>query len=237
MRVFVGTSGWAYFWNPEGSFDWYVRESGLNSVELNASYYRFPFPSQVKSWAKKTPEWFRWAVKVSRFVTHVFKFNERALSTWQKFRKLFTPLDGKVDFYLFQLPPNMKPTRKSVEKVERFVEEVELGSRFAMEWRNEEWFTDKWVRWARSLNLTLVSVDAPDLPRRIMSVNGRVYLRMHGRTSWYSHVYSRGELEEVAGNIAAEQPESVYVFFNNDTGMIVNGREMLSILKLRFLSH
>ncbi|MEM4949504.1 MAG: DUF72 domain-containing protein, partial [Candidatus Jordarchaeales archaeon] len=181
----------------------------------------------------KTPEWFRWAVKVSRFITHVFKFGERAYQTWQKFRNLFAPLDEKISFYLFQLPPNMKPTEKNVEKIERFAEESELGPRFALEWRNEEWFSEKWVNWARRLNITIVSVDAPELPRDIMVSNGRVYLRMHGRTAWYSHVYSREELEEVAERIVAEGPELVYVFFNNDTGMLPNGREMLQILKLK----
>ncbi|MEM3467059.1 MAG: DUF72 domain-containing protein [Candidatus Jordarchaeales archaeon] len=234
MGVFVGTSGWAYFWNPEGNFDWYVKNSGLNAVELNASYYRFPFPSQVRGWAKRTPEWFRWTVKVSRLITHVFKFGERSFSTWKRFREIFAPLDGKVSFYLFQLPPNMKPTGKTVEKIENFVDEAELGPRFALEWRNKEWFSEEWISWAHGLSLTVVSVDAPDLPRRIIVSDGRVYLRLHGRTSWYSYVYSEEELEEVADRIAAEKPESIYVFFNNDTGMLPNGRKMLQILKLKF---
>jgi len=233
VKVYVGTSGWAYFWNPEGDFDWYVRESGFNAVELNASYYRFPFPNQVMSWARKTPEGFRWAVKVSRLITHVSKFGERAFSTWQRFRELFKPLDEQVDYYLFQLPPNMKPTEKSVGRIEAFASEAGLGSRLALEWRNPEWFRPEWVEWARSLDITLVSVDAPELPREIMAVNGRVYLRMHGRASWYSHFYSRGELEEVAERILAEQPKTIHVFFNNDTGMLPNGREMLEILNSR----
>ncbi|RLI98826.1 MAG: DUF72 domain-containing protein, partial [Candidatus Aenigmatarchaeota archaeon] len=70
MQVFVGTSGWAYGWNPNG-FDWYIKNSGLNSVELNASFYRFPFPNQVKSWARKTKEFnpsLRWSIKVNRLI-------------------------------------------------------------------------------------------------------------------------------------------------------------------------
>jgi len=234
VDVFVGTSGWSYFWNPEESFDWYVRESGFNAVELNASYYRFPFPNQVKAWARKTPEGFRWAVKASRFITHVFRFSERAASTWRKFKRLFTPLDEKIDFYLFQLPPNLTPTSKTVKKMEAFIEETGLGFRFAIEWRNRKWFSEEWVEWARSLGVTIVSVDAPDLPRRVFAVGGIVYLRMHGRTAWYSHLYTRKELEEVAENIVRQQPTSIHVFFNNDTGMLPNGREMMEILNLKF---
>ncbi|RLF12723.1 MAG: DUF72 domain-containing protein, partial [Thermoprotei archaeon] len=39
MRVYIGTSGWLYDWNLDGSLDWYVKNSGLNAVELNASFY------------------------------------------------------------------------------------------------------------------------------------------------------------------------------------------------------
>jgi uncharacterized protein YecE (DUF72 family) len=39
MELFVGTSGWFYSWNPDGSFDWFCRFSGLNAVELNMSFY------------------------------------------------------------------------------------------------------------------------------------------------------------------------------------------------------
>jgi uncharacterized protein YecE (DUF72 family) len=40
MELFVGTSGWFYSWNPDGSFDWFSRFSGLNAVELNMSFYK-----------------------------------------------------------------------------------------------------------------------------------------------------------------------------------------------------
>jgi uncharacterized protein YecE (DUF72 family) len=111
MEIYCGTSGWQYSWNEGGDFDWYIKNSGLNAIELNASFYRFPFPSMIKSWAKKTQLFnpnLRWAIKVNRFVTHVFKFNERAFSTWKKFEKLFEPLEKNIDFYLFQLPPSLK---------------------------------------------------------------------------------------------------------------------------------
>ena len=112
MEVFCGTSGWAYSWNPDG-FDWFVKNSGLNAVELNASFYRFPFPNQVKAWARKTKKFnpkLRWSIKVNRFITHVFKFSEKALVTWNKFKKLFKPLEENIDFFLFQLPPSVTPS-------------------------------------------------------------------------------------------------------------------------------
>ncbi|RLE86352.1 MAG: DUF72 domain-containing protein, partial [Thermoprotei archaeon] len=53
MEIYVGTSGWLYDWNIGGNLEWYVKFSSLNTVELNASFYRFPFRNQVRSWARK----------------------------------------------------------------------------------------------------------------------------------------------------------------------------------------
>jgi uncharacterized protein YecE (DUF72 family) len=227
MDFFVGTSGWYYGWNAERSLDWFVANSGLNAVELNASFYRFPFPNMVKSWAKKGAE-LRWSVKVNRLITHRYKFSENASQAWQKFRDLFTPLDAHVDFYLFQLHPRITP--ESAPAIGEFAEKTGLQKRFALEVRNQEWFRDEWVRWASKLGITWVSVDSPDFPLTVENTDGLVYERMHGRTAWYSHYYSDTELREVAGKIVEANPEKAYVFFNNDTAMLVNGRKMLELL-------
>lgn len=228
MEVYVGTSGWSYDWNPDG-FEWYYRNSGLNAVELNASFYRFPFPSMVKSWGRHGGV--RWAIKVTRLVTHVFKFNEKSYSTWGRFKKLFEPMEHLIDFYLFQLPPSAAPTQQLVERLERFYSKSELGWRFALEWRNARWFDERWVRWCRGLGLTLVSLDSPEHPRTIFNANGIVYLRVHGRGSWYSHCYSNEELEEVAESVIAAKPAKAYVFFNNNHDMLNNARGIFEIFK------
>ncbi|MDI6807349.1 MAG: DUF72 domain-containing protein, partial [Candidatus Aenigmarchaeota archaeon] len=215
-------SGWQYDWNPNG-FDWFVKNSGLNAVELNASFYRFPFPSMVISWIRKTKQFnpkLRWAIKVNRLITHVFKFSDRAFSTWKKFENLFKPLAENIDFYLFQLPPNTKSN--FAPKLEKFIKQTELEEKFALEVRNLDWFDQKWIEWAKDLKITWVSVDAPDFtnfPREIYKTSTSVYLRMHGRTDWYSHNYSEEELEEVAEKIFQIKPQKIYVFFNNDHNM------------------
>lgn len=228
MEVYVGTSGWMYGWNEGGSLDWYIKNSGLNAVELNASFYRFPFLNAVNSWRAKG-EGLRWAIKVNRLITHTFKFNERALDGWRRFRDLFKPMDHIIDFYLFQLPPSTKTS--SIPKIEAFINRTELKWRFALEPRNLGWFNDNVVKWASRLGITLVSVDCPDLPTEIFNTNGIVYLRMHGRTYWYSHCYTIEEMEEVKENILEKKPEKVYIFFNNDTNMLHNAQIMLNLLK------
>jgi len=228
LEFYVGTSGWFYPWNEKRNLEWYVTNSGLNAVELNASFYRFPFASMVKSWSIKG-QGLRWSVKVNRFVTHTFKFGERAFQSWEKFRNLFAPLEANIDFFLFQLPPSL--TLKSASRIEKFFEETELGRRFALEVRNLKWFNDEYVKWASRLGITWVSVDSPDFPLDVFNTSGVVYVRMHGRTAWYAHLYSVEELKEVAERILRAKPEKAYVFFNNDHAMLKNARKMLSILK------
>jgi len=228
MKAFVGTSGWAYGWNEGGNFQWFVENSGLNAVEINASFYRFPFPSQVKGWAKRTKE-IRWSVKVNRFITHVFKFGERAKHTWKRFEGIFSPLRKNIDFYLFQLPPSATPDM--AEKIARFAKFTKLGERFALEVRNEKWFSQKNLEWAKKNKITWVSIDAPEFSREIFKTKDFVYLRMHGRESWYSYNYSKEELKEVAERIKKANPKAAYVFFNNNHDMLNNAREMKRILE------
>jgi len=230
MEVFIGTSGWMYDWNEEGTLEWYIKNSGLNSIELNMSFYRFPFPNQVKSWASKTKQLnpnLRWSVKVNRLITHVFKFNEKAFLLWKKFQTLFKPLEPNTDFYLFQLPPSL--TSKFSEKLEDFIKKTKLEEKFALEVRNEDWFKEESIKWASKLGITWVSVDSPDFPLEVFSSNGIVYERMHGRTFWYSHYYTDEELKEVKEKILKLKPKKVYVYFNNNHAMLENAKRMRNI--------
>ena len=229
-QIYVGTSGWMYDWNEDMSLRWYVERSGLNAVELNASFYRFPFRSQVRSWAK-VGSGLRWSVKVHRSVTHMRKLGEAALTTWSKFRELMEPLDPLVDFYLLQLPPSFSATEENKERVRRFVEESGLGRRAAVEFRHASWFEgDAGLRLASDAGFTLVSVDSPDVTY-VRAVGGVVYLRLHGRSGWYSHDYTADELRGLVEAIRAQAPERVYVFFNNDHWMLENARAMLAMLR------
>ena len=229
LEVYVGTSGWLYDWNDDGTFDWYVRNSGLNAVELNASFYRFPFPSQVASWAKKGRE-LKWAVKVTRLITHVKRLKEDSLSTWSKFRRLFEPMDELIDFYLFQLPPNFKRSDENVKRLRLYARETGLGYRFAVEFRDESWFNDESVKLCEDLEITVVSIDAP-IGTWIAKSGDSIYLRMHGREVWYAYDYSEVELKELTSRILDLKPDRVYVFFNNDHWMLENARLMLSLLR------
>jgi uncharacterized protein YecE (DUF72 family) len=227
MKVFVGTSGWMYGWNEKRSLDWYIQNSGLNAVELNASFYRFPYLNNVKSWATKG-EGLRWSIKVNRWITHTLRFSEKAFSSWKKFEGLFEPLEPNIDFYLFQLPPYIKSSMAA--RIENFIRKAKLEQRFALEVRNLTWFDQKWIDWASRLGVTWVSVDCPDFPLDVVNTSGVVYERMHGRYGWYTHYYSDEELREVATRILKAKPNRAYVFFNNNHAMLDNSRKMLAML-------
>jgi uncharacterized protein YecE (DUF72 family) len=224
MQVFVGTSGWSYSWNKGNSLDWFIEHSGLLSVELNASFYRFPFPNQVRSWARKGAD-LRWAVKVHRSITHFHRFNEQALEIWDRFREAFSLLDPVISFYLFQVSPSFRDT----DAIIAFAEEVSLGGRFALEVRNRNLLGDDAACRNLQEHAILVSVDSPEFRNRIFP--GRtIYFRFHGREGWYSYDYSAGELEETAGLLRSAAPDRLFVFFNNNHAMLENAREMKGIL-------
>lgn len=231
MEFYVGTSGWYYEWNEGLTLDWYIKNSRLNAIELNASFYRFPFPHQIKSWVKKGKD-LHWVIKVNRLVTHRFKFSEKGLNIWQKFYDLFAPLEASIDYYLFQLPPNLSKNAK--DRISRFISKININNKFALEFRNKTWFDREIVEWAESLKITLVSIDAPELPRTIFNSSNNVYLRMHGRTGWYSHNYTKKELNEIADNLFSAGAKRIYIFFNNNHNMLKNAQDMMEILRHKF---
>lgn len=236
LEIYVGTSGWQYDWNPDG-FEWFARHSGLNAVELNASFYRYPFRSQVEGWRRRSPSFLRWSIKVHRLITHVYRLAGKAYDRWVSFKELFKPLDDLTDFYLFQLPPSIRPTSSFLDRLEAFIREVGLGPRMALEWRHLDWFQQRWAEWCTKREVTVVSVDSPEVACAIYpSAAGVVYLRMHGRSAWYAHEYSLEELEEVLDKLSEAKASKAYVFFNNNHDMLHNARELLSLARQRGLS-
>jgi len=222
-EVFVGTSGWSYSWNQGNSLEWYVQHSGLNAIELNMSFYRFPYPNMVKSWAVKGKD-LAWVVKVHRSITHFQKLAPASAAGFERFKKLFVPLEDCIHYYLFQLPPSFT----DLDKLEQFVGQIGT-EKFAVEFRHPTLFTDELRAWGKNHGVLLVSIDAPRLPTVVMS-DTIVYERIHGRTGWYSHDYSNEELTEIKERILAENPKRVYLFFNNNHAMLENAVRMHRLL-------
>jgi uncharacterized protein YecE (DUF72 family) len=222
--VYVGTSGWSYDWNLGNSLDWYITESRLNAIELNMSFYRFPYPNMVKSWATKGKS-LAWIVKVHRSITHFQKLSGASIERFQRFKKLFSPLEDLIHYYLFQLPPSFM----DIATLERFIEKTGT-EKLAIEFRHPTLFTEDIKKWGKNQGVLLVSIDAPELPTAIMS-DTIIYERIHGRTGWYSHNYTPQELQEIQGRILAGHPETIYVFFNNNHAMMENAKQMYHLMR------
>ncbi|MDP8012791.1 MAG: DUF72 domain-containing protein [Nanoarchaeota archaeon] len=225
MKVFVGTSGWMYSWNSGHNLDWYASETKLNAVELNASFYRFPFPSQIKHWSKAGKD-LSWSIKVNRSITHLYKLSKNSYQTFQRFQDLFSPLEQSIDNYLFQLPPGFLSSNK--EKVLNLVEKFNLFDKAVIEPRDISWFDEETQRFFRDNKLSMVSIDAP-IGQFIVKTTNKIYLRMHGRTNWYSYDYSSDELSSLKRRIIKLKPEYVYIFFNNNHDMLNNAVKMRSL--------
>ena len=224
IDFYVGTSGWAYHWNLENSLEWYVNESELNAVELNMSFYRFPYSNMIKSWARKGSN-LAWIVKIHRSITHFKKLNKESYSIFKKFKKLFDPLEEKIHYYLLQLPPKFT----NIEKLEKFIEECG-NEKLSIEFRHPSMFTNDIIQWGKKQGVLLVSIDAPKMPNKIISASV-IYERIHGRTGWYTHDYSNDELIEIKDRIISNNPKKVYVFFNNNHAMLRNARTIYKMFK------
>jgi len=220
MEVHVGTSGWAYAWNRGRSLAWFVEHSGLDAIELNASFYGFPSEKSVRSWAA-AGSGLRWSVKVNRSITHRHRFNEKAIPVWERFLERFLPLDEIVDFYLFQAPPVFA----NIDRIIAFLEAIDLEARCAVEVRSPAVLGDDEACRRLQEAAVLVSVDSPDFRERIFPGDA-VYLRMHGREGWYRHDYTGSELVAIRDRITGIGPQQAYVFFNNDHTMLENARSM-----------
>ncbi len=225
MIVHVGTSGWSYRWN-RGGLKGYVERTPFDTVELNSSFYRIPNESYVKRWAEEGKE-LLWSVKVYRGITHVKRFGEGSEELWERFYSVFKPLDPYIKFFLFQLPPSFTPN--DFPKLEQFLRKVNLGWRAAVEFRNEAFFNEEWVRRLKELEATFVSVDSNKF--RFYARSGPyTYLRFHGRGERpYRYDYSDEELREVAEKLVGVGGES-FVYFNNDA-MYKNALKFIEILK------
>ncbi|USN50425.1 MAG: DUF72 domain-containing protein [Myxococcales bacterium] len=228
MEILVGTSGWSNpIWNPSG-LSWYVDNSKLNAVELNMSFYQLPKKEQILSWAQEGNS-LVWTVKMNRSVTHFFRFNEMAFEKFLEFQELFKPLDKQIEYYLFQLPPNAHPAMR--DDIEKFFHQSQLGPRFALEWRNPHWYTKEHIQWAQSLGITVVSADSAQVPREIINTSGTVYLRLHGRSDWFLHHYSRKELSRITGAVLASGCRRVIAFLNNESLQLKNAQMLYQIFR------
>lgn len=226
----IGTSGYDYFWN-EGKptkFQWYV-DQGFNTVEINASFYRFPMKTWVKAWLK-SPKDFDFTIKVHRSITHYSRLSDRGLELLNRFTSILKDMEYKITFWLFQMPPSFVYNDKNVEKLQRFFTKTKLHTTAVIEFRHESWWQHKDV--LNGLDCVFCSIDAPELPNDVVACNGVIYIRLHGREVWYNYEYENKELDDILEKAVKLKPRKCYIYLNNDTGMLSNGLYLIKKAKL-----
>jgi uncharacterized protein YecE (DUF72 family) len=233
MKLFIGTSGWAYKWFPKATLNWYVENSGMNTIELNSSFYYYPKPSSVENW-KTIGKDLSWAIKVHRGITHISRMKEDTHKLFNRMLELFSPMEKIITYYLFQFPPTFRNNPENIERINNFLRAFpEIKTKFAFEFRNSSWFNKDIESLIADNGSVFVSVDAPgkiEIPYDITCSKKRIYKRMHGRVEWFQYNYSREELREIADNILAHDPDICHIFFNNDFDMLPNANMMKDIL-------
>ncbi len=148
LKLLAGASGYSYKeWKgsfypkdikPEAMLAYYAER--LPTVEINNTFYRMPKTDVLETWARATPEGFRFAIKASRRITHIarLKADTAADSVAFLYRNL-AALGAKRGPVLFQLPPFLK---KDLLRLSEFLALLPADHRAAFEFRNESWFAD-----------------------------------------------------------------------------------------------
>lgn len=232
---YIGTSGWHYdHWRarfyPEklAKVRWLDFYAGyFDSVELNNSFYRLPSEAAFDNWRCSSPDNFIFAVKASRFITHIkgLKNTEEPLDTFIARAKF---LAEKLGPLLYQLPPNL---HRNDEVLEAFLATLPQGIKHVMEFRHHSWLDDEVFAILRKYNVGLCIFDMPELSCPVVATAGFAYVRFHGAGALYSSCYSDDELASWAEKIAglASNLKVIYIYFNND----VNAYAIRNAITLR----
>ena len=144
--VHIGCSGWNYRdWRgpvyPEKlpARQWLECYGELfDTVEINNTFYRLPSRSAVEGWVEQSPRGFRFAVKASRYLTHVKRLREMKQGV-RRYLEAIKPLvdSPKMGPILWQLPANFK---RDDERLGTALEQLPSGQRHCFEFRHESWF-------------------------------------------------------------------------------------------------
>jgi uncharacterized protein YecE (DUF72 family) len=220
----IGCSGWNYAdWRgvlyPPGcpQRKWLARYAEVfDTVEINNTFYRLPTVDAVRGWVEQSPPGFLFAVKSSRYLTHIKRLTDMDQGVARLLERL-EPLTAspKMGPMLWQLPGNF---RRDDERLAFALEHLPPG-RHAFEFRHESWFAEPVMEILRAHGVALVIADRPEI--RAFQTHELtadfVFVRFHYGSRGRRGNYSDAEVREWAHVVAAwarERP--VYAYFNND---------------------
>jgi uncharacterized protein YecE (DUF72 family) len=223
-RARVGCSGWEYkHWR--GDFypaklprtRWFEHYAArFDTVEINNSFYRLPERVTFAAWGRRAAARFVFAVKASRFLTHMKKLKDpeepldRLFSRMRALGRHFGPV-------LYQLPPGFKI---NVDRFRDFIDALPRDARHAVEFRDPSWYDREISRILEQRDVALCLHDMPGSATGRQRVGSFVYVRFHGAGARYGGGYSEERLRGWADWLNAQRHDGcdVYAYFNNDIG-------------------
>jgi uncharacterized protein YecE (DUF72 family) len=222
----IGCSGWNYahwrngvFYPPRlaarGWLDFYAQR--FDTVEVNTTFYRLPKVEAVRRWVDESPAGFLFAVKASRYLTHVKRLKDVGPGLATFLERLEPLLDSpKLGPILWQLPPNF---RRDDERLSAALTALPSG-RHCFEFRHESWFADEVYDLLRDHGVALVIGDRPEVhgfQTRELTADWTV-VRFHAGSRGARGNYAESELRAWAGQLAAWSGAGidVHAYFNND---------------------
>jgi uncharacterized protein YecE (DUF72 family) len=223
-RIRVGCSGWQYkHWRGDlypaelPTSRWFEHYARLfDTVEINNSFYRWPPPATFGKWRDQAPPGFLYAVKASRFLTHMKKLKDPEEPIGRTFENV-RHLGRRLGPVLYQLPPRWGV---NLERLEHFLVTLPKRRMHAIEFREPTWYIEPVFDLLRKHGVALCLHDMQGSSTGKNTVGPFIYVRFHFGTQKYGGRYDEGRLDEWAEWLAGQARAGlrVFAYFNNDTG-------------------
>jgi uncharacterized protein YecE (DUF72 family) len=226
-NIYIGTSGWSYeHWKkvfyPEKLkksewFSFYTKY--YNTVELNMSFYRYPFVNMLTEWKNKMPYKFKMTFKANQQITHRKRFKDVEEET-RRFYNLVSNMGENTGCILFQAPPSFHFNETNFETLQLFLSHVDLSFKNAIEFRHQDWWNADVINLLKSHNVAFCTVSGLHMPSEAVVSADFGYFRFHGPDKAYASKYSNEQLYDWANRITEKVIKNglkeIYCYFNND---------------------
>jgi uncharacterized protein YecE (DUF72 family) len=221
--VHIGCSGWNYrdwredFYPPRLPARRWLEcyAEHFDTVEVNTTFYRLPKRDAVAHWVEQTPPGFQFAVKASRYLTHIRRLQDMRDGV-KRFYERIEPLvsSGRLGPVLWQLPANFK---RDDDRLREALGTLPAG-RHAFEFREAGWFAPEVLELLSEHGVALVIGDHPERPFQSHEpTTDWMFIRFHYGHRGRGGNYSKTEIEEWASRIRRwRRSHEVYAYFNND---------------------
>jgi uncharacterized protein YecE (DUF72 family) len=219
----IGTCGWDYPHWRRGLYPddvphdqwlhWYAEHFG--TVEVDSLFYRLPQQRSVRHWLATTPDDFVFALKASRYLTHVRRL-QHAREPLQRLQHLISPMDARMGPLLLQLPRTATVDLIALGRVLAMTSR--WNWRVVVEPRHDSWFTDALTSLLAEHNATCCWTDWWGAARTHPRTSNWGYVRLHAGRGKPLGAYGEHALNAWLQRIGASYSDSedVFVFFNND---------------------